>query len=73
LPSIVTHPDQPPAYINVGDRVVDSFGRDFIAQTSAEKDQYGMFNVMGPGMRWIAYEASDRVTLTYDEDGYPDN
>ena len=70
MSSLVTYENQSPEYINAGDHVVDSFGRDFIAQTNAEKDQFGYVNVRDASMRWIAYEINDRVSLTYDESLY---
>lgn len=65
--SLVTYTDQSPEFITEGDRVIDSYGRDYIAQTTAEKDWTGDFMVRDPDMRWISYSTTDRVTLEFEQ------
>ncbi len=64
---MVTTADYFASDIREGDTVTDKFGRNYIAQTNAEKDQMGEWNVLTDGMKWIAYSPTDVVTVSYVE------
>lgn len=69
--TLATYENVSPDSIRMGDRVQDKRGNDFIAQSDAEYNENEQtYNVLAPGMRWIAYDAMEGVTLTYDESEY---
>lgn len=69
--TLVTYSDVTPDNIRTGDTVTDSQGRTYVAQSDAESDQYGEFNVLSNG-KFLSYAPTERVTVTYDESAYAD-
>lgn len=54
--------------IRSGDKVTDKHGRVYIAQTDAELDQMGEYNVLTNEGKYVAYSTTDIVTVEYTEE-----
>lgn len=74
MSSVETYKSEPAENIRAGDRVEDRHGRDFIAQSDGiYNEQTGDYDVLSPGLRWIAYSPDETVTLTFDTSLYADD
>lgn len=72
--SVETYINEPASAIRTGDRVQDRHGRDFIALSDGTyNDQTGDYDVLSPGLRWVAYGINETVTVTYDSAAYSED
>lgn len=68
MSTLVTYENVSAEHIRTGDRVQDSMGRDFFAHTDAEYNENSQtYDVQDSNRRWISYDFTEGVTLTYAE------
>lgn len=68
MKTLSTFRNEPAVNVRFGDRVQDSYGRDFIAASDAqENDRTGDIDILTDDLKWVSYNDTDRLSITFEE------